>query len=162
MDMDYMFQHGFLGTRAPFFMDFVTLIVALLPLLVGLAISVARYHHYVLHRIMQSTIFVLSLIVVGYFEYGVRLAGGYEALAKGTHVSHHYLLVVLVLHIVIAVVTLGIWSSTLLAAQKSYRRGGLLPGVDSYVHKRAGIRTFIGIFLTSLTGIWVYLLLFVF
>ena len=28
--MDYMFQAGFLGTRAPIFMDVVTLIVALL------------------------------------------------------------------------------------------------------------------------------------
>ncbi len=160
--MDYMFQPGFLGTRAPFFMDFVTLIVSLLPLLVGIAISFARTHRYGLHRITQIAIFIISVVVVGYFEYGVRLAGGYEVLAKGTHVSTHYLLTVLVVHIVISVVTLGIWISTLVSAQKSYRRGGLLPGPDSYAHKRAGIRTFIGIALTSLTGIWVYLLLFVF
>jgi len=39
--MNYMFQPGFLGTRAPFFMDFVTLIVAFLPLLIGVAIWTA-------------------------------------------------------------------------------------------------------------------------
>ena len=160
--MDYMFQPGFLGTKAPFFMDFVTLVVALLPLLVGIAISFAKKGNYTLHGTLQGIIFVVSVIIVGYFEYGVRLGGGYEAFVKNTHVSHNYLFAVLVVHIVIAVVTLGIWSSTLLHAYKESRRGGVLPGVGSEAHRRAGVRTFIGIALTSLTGIWVYLLLFVF
>jgi len=160
--MDYMFQPGFLGTRAPFFMDFVTLIVAFLPLLVGIAISLARHHKYDLHKTVQTGIFIVSVIVVGYFEYGVRLGGGYEAFVKDTHVSHNYLLFVLVLHIVISLVTLGLWAGTLYQARKSYARGGLLPGPDSLPHKKAGIRTFIGIVLTALTGIWLYLLLFVF
>ena len=160
--MDYMFQPGFLGTKAPFFMDFVTLIVAMLPLLAGLAISFAKRHNYTLHGALQTVIFVISVIVVGYFEYGVRLGGGYEAFVKNTTVSHDYLFVVLVIHIIISVLTLGIWTSTLLKAYKGSRRGGILPGVDSYVHKRAGMRTFTGIVLTSMTGIWVYLLLFVF
>jgi len=157
-----MFEPGFLGTRAPFFMDFVTLIVASLPLLVGIAISFARHHKYTLHSTAQTLIFIVSIIVVGYFEYGVRLGGGYEAFVQGTHVSHNYLLAVLVLHIFISVITLGVWASTLVSARKSSARGGLLPGPDSASHKRAGIRTFIGIALTSLTGIWLYLLLFVF
>jgi len=160
--MDYMFQPGFLGTKAPFFMDFVTLIVAMLPLLVGLAISFAKRHNYILHGTLQTVIFVISVIVVGYFEYGVRLGGGYEAFVKNTTVSHDYLFVVLVIHIIISVLTLGVWTSTLLKAYKGSKRGGILPGVDSYAHKRAGMRTFTGIVLTSLTGIWVYLLLFVF
>ncbi len=160
--MDYMFQPGFLGTKAPFFMDFVTLVVALLPLLVGIAISFAKRGNYTLHGTLQGIIFVVSVIVVGYFEYGVRLGGGYEAFVQNTHVSHNYLFAVLVVHIVIAIVTLGIWSSTLLCAYKESRRGGVLPGSGSEAHRRAGVRTFIGIALTSLTGIWVYLLLFVF
>ena len=143
-------------------MDFVTLIVAFLPLLVGVAISFARHQKYTLHSTAQILIFIVSIIVVGYFEYGVRLGGGYEAFVQGTHVSHNYLLFVLVLHIVISVITLGVWAGTLMHARKSYARGGLLPGPDSYSHKKAGIRAFIGIALTALTGIWLYLLLFVF
>ncbi|MCF6205920.1 MAG: DUF420 domain-containing protein [Sulfurovum sp.] len=160
--MNYMFQPGFLGTKAPFFMDFVTLVVAMLPLLVGIAIMLARKGYYDLHGKLQGLIFIISVIVVGYFEYGVRLGGGYEAFVQKTGVSHNYLFVVLVIHIVISVLTLGIWSSTLWRAFKEHKRGGILPGVGSAAHKRAGIRTFIGISLTSLTGIWVYLLLFVF
>ncbi len=143
-------------------MDFVTLIVACLPLLVGMAISFARHQKYSLHSMLQTVILIVSVIVVGYFEYGVRLGGGYEAFVQGIHVSHNYLLVVLTLHILISVITLGIWASTLVSARRSSVRGGLLPGPDSVLHKKAGIRSFIGIALTSLTGIWLYLLLFVF
>jgi putative membrane protein len=158
--MDYMFQPGFLGTKAPFFMDFVTIIVAALPLLVAIAIYFAKKGKYVQHAFTQTAIFIVSIIVVSYFEYGVRLGGGYEGFIKNTSVSHDYLFVVLVIHIVISVITLGIWASTLLRARKDYESG--LPGPYSRSHKRAGIRTFIGIVLTSLSGIWVYLLLFLF
>jgi len=160
--MNYMFEAGFLGTRAPFFMDFVTLIVALLPLLVGIAISFARKQKYELHGIVQILIFVTSILVVGYFEYGIRLGGGYEAFVQNTHVSHDYLFVVLMIHIVISVITLGVWASTIFHARKESKRGGILPGSHSLSHKKAGLRTFVGIVLTSLTGIWIYLLLFVF
>ncbi len=160
--MSSMFVTGFLGTKAPLFMDIVTLIVAFLPLLIGLAISFARQKNYRLHHVTHTVLFIVSLLVIGYFEYGVRLGGGYEAFVQHTQVSHDYLFIVLMIHIFISVVTMGVWASTLLNAYKSYQRGGILPGVDSSIHKKAGLRAFIGITLTSLTGIWVYLLLFVF
>jgi len=156
-----MFQPGFLGTKAPFFMDFVTLIVAFLPLLVGAAISFAKNRNYTLHARVQWVIFIVSVLVVSYFEYGIRLGGGYETFVQNTHVSHDYLFVVLMIHIAISVLTLGIWASTLFRARSDASQGGL-PGNYSKSHRKAGIRTFIGIVLTSLTGIWVYLLLFVF
>jgi len=158
--MDYMFQEGFLGTRAPFFMDFVTLIVAFLPLLVGLAITFAKKEKYTLHRFAHIGILIFSILVVGYFEYGVRVGGGYTVFAKDTSVSHNYLLIVLIGHIIISVLTLGIWVNTVIKGVKDYEQG--LPGPYSRSHKRAGLRTSMGIVLTSLTGIWVYLLLFVF
>lgn len=158
--MEYMFEAGFLGTRAPFFMDFVTLIVALLPLLVGLGMLFAKQGKYGLHRMAHIVIFILSVLVVSYFEYGVRLVGGYEALVKNTHVSHDYLFIVLVIHIVIAVITLGMWANTLFRAMKVYEAG--LPGPYSRGHRRSGMRAYVGITLTSLTGIWIYLLLFVY
>jgi putative membrane protein len=158
--MDYMFQAGFLGTRAPFFMDIVTLIVALLPLLILGAIAMAKAKAYKLHAITQIIIFIVSVIVVGYFEYGVRFGGGFDAFMQGSNTSHGYALWVLIVHIIIAVVTLGVWVSTLISAQKDSKRHKL-PGQFSQTHKKAGIRTFIGIVLTSFTGIWVYVLLFV-
>lgn len=158
--MDYMFQTGFLGTRAPLFMDIVTVIVALLPFLVLGAISFAKKKLYNLHAKAQVFIFWVSVIVVAYFEYGVRSFGGFDAFMKESATPHNYAFWVLIFHIAIAVITLGIWISTLIRAKRD-RRMNALPGMYSVGHKKAGIRTFIGIVLTSVTGLWVYYLLFV-
>ncbi len=159
--MDYMFQAGFLGTRAPFFMDFVTLIVAFLPLLLFIAIGMAKRKTYKLHAFTQTVIFIVSFIVVGYFEYGVRLGGGFNNFMEGSHASHDYALWVLIIHIIIATISLIVWVRTLLLAYKANMRGELV-GSFSASHKKAGFYTFIAICLTAFTGIWVYLLLFVY
>lgn len=159
--MDYMFQTGFLGTRAPFFMDFVTIMVALLPLLVLGAISMAKVKKYKAHALSQTVIFVISVIVVGYFEYGVRLGGGFDAFMQESNTSHTYALWVLIFHIFIAVVSLIIWVKILITARKD-SKNYKLPGQFSASHKKLGIYTFIGIFLTGFTGLWVYVLLFIY
>jgi len=159
--MEYMFETGFLGTRAPFFMDFVMIIVALLPLLSLFAISLAKIKNYKLHGVSQSIIFVVSVIVVGYFEYGVRAGGGFNSFMEESQASHNYALYVLIFHIIVATLTLIVWTKTLWIARKKIK-DNTLPGVYSTTHKRAGQLTFIGIFLTAFTGMWVYLLLFVY
>jgi len=154
-----MFQDGFLGTRAPFFMDFVMIVVTLLPLLVMGAISMAKVKAYRLHAIVQNIIFIISVIVIGYFEYGVRIEGGFEAFMKDSHTSHSYFLYVLIFHITVSVISLIVWVSTLWFARVATKENKL-PGKYSQIHKKAGQITFLGIFLTAFTGIWVYLLLF--
>ena len=158
--MGYMFQPGFLGTRAPFFMDFVMIIVALLPMLVAVAISFAKKKNYRLHALVQTTIFVVAVIVVSYFEYGVRAGGGYEGFIEGSSVSRSYSFYVLIFHIIVATIGFGIWAHTLVTARKDSKKR-TLPGLYSPAHKRAGIRAFIWIVATAVTGIWVYILLFV-
>ena len=159
--MDYMFQAGFLGTRAPFFMDVVTLIVAALPLLVYVAITFARKGMPKLHMIAQNVIFLVSLVVIAYFEVGVRVGGGFDAFISKTSVSPTFALVVLIVHIMIAVATLFYWSRTIIAANLEYRKKEL-PGKYSLGHRLLAIKATFGIILTSLSGIWVYLLLFVY
>jgi putative membrane protein len=156
-----MFEIGFLGTRAPFFMDFVMIMVALLPLLSLGAIFLAKIKNYKLHAVSQSIIFVVSVIVVSYFEYGVRAGGGFEKFMEGSNTSHNYALYVLIFHIVIALVSLVIWTKTIWKARKS-TKAGTLPGSASLAHKKDGQLTFIGIFMTAFTGVWVYVLLFVY
>ena len=157
--MDYMFQPGFLGTRAPFFMDFVMIMVALLPMLVALAISFAKKKNYRLHALVQTIIFVVAVIVVSYFEYGVRAGGGYEGFVKESSVSHNYAFYVLIFHIIVSTIGFGVWVHTLVTARRDSKKH-TLPGIYSPVHKKAGIRAFIWIVLTAITGIWVYILLF--
>ena len=151
--MEYMFSQGFFGTRAPFFMDLVTLIVALLPLLVASAIYLAKTKRYKAHSYAQIAIFAVSVIVLGYFETGVRMVGGFDAFMEDSGVSHNYAFIVLVFHIAVSVITLIIWSTTIFMAKKQIKLGK---------HKKAGLMTFAGVVMTSLTGIWVYFLLFVY
>jgi len=159
--MNYMFKPGFLGTTAPFFMDSVTLIVALLPLLLLISIGFAKKGKLKLHIFSQLFIFLFSILIIIYFEYGVRVGGGFNFFIKGTKVSYNYVLIVLIVHIVIATVMLFLWSRTIISGLINYR-SGKLPGMQSKEHKKGALRTFIWITLTSLTGIWVYLLLFMF
>jgi len=159
--MDFLFQTGFLGTRAPLFMDIVSVIVALLPLLIFGAIGLAKRKNYNAHESVQKLLFVVTVVVVAFFEYGVRMAGGYKHLMEGSSVGHNYFLYVLVFHIIIAVATLVLWVMTLVYA-KRYKKQHTLPGLYSKAHKKDGQRTFIGIILTMLTGGWVYALLFVY
>ena len=159
--MDYMFGPGFLGTKAPFFMDFVTLIVALLPLLVIIAVLFAKKKMIKLHMVSQLVLFFVSIIVVSYFEYGVRVGGGFDLFAKGSSLSHGFLVGFLIFHIIISVVTVIWWTKTVICGLKAYH-DDRLPGEASKRHRRDGIWSVIGIFLTSLTGVWVYLFLFVY
>ncbi|GIU01444.1 hypothetical protein TSL6_19500 [Sulfurovum sp. TSL6] len=159
--MDYMFQPGFLGTRAPLFMDIVSVIVALLPFLIYGAIMLAKKKNYNAHEKVQKLLFIISVLVVGFFEYGVRMEGGYKNLMEGSSVSHDYLLYVLIFHIMISVTTLVLWIITLYRGNRD-KKQSTLPGLYSQSHKKDGQRTFIGIILTMLTGAWVYALLFVF
>ena len=148
-----MFGEGFFGTRAPFFMDIVTLIVALLPLLVASAVFLAKKKMYKYHAYAQRIIFIISVIVLTYFETGVRMVGGFKEFMKGSGVSHDYAFFVLIFHITISVITLIFWITTLLMAQKQLKLNR---------HKTAGKIVFSGVVATSLTGIWVYFLLFIF
>ena len=157
--MDYMFQPGFLGTRAPFFMDFVMIMVALLPMLIVLAISLARKRNYRAHAFTQTVLYVVAIIVVSYFEYGVRAGGGYEGFVQDSSVSHNYSLYVLIFHIAVSVIGFIIWTHTLITARRDSKRHKL-PGMYSAAHKKAGRRSFIWIVLTAVTGVWVYILLF--
>ena len=152
-NMEYMFHQGFFGTRAPFFMDMVTFIVALLPLLVSIAIYFAKKKSYRLHAFTQVFIYIFSMIIIVYFEYGVRLGGGFNYFIEGTHLSHNYIFVVLMFHIAVSIMTMLIWSVTIFMTRKQ---------LATKTHKKAGVYTFIGVVLTSLTGIWVYSLLFVY
>ena len=159
--MEYMFQPGFLGTRAPFFMDFVTLIVALLPFLVMVAIYFAKRGKFKLHVASQLFLYIVSVIVVSYFEYGVRVGGGFETFAKESSLSKGFLFEFLLLHIVISIITVLWWTKTIVGGMKAYR-AEMLPGEISASHRKAGLQSTVGIFLTSLTGVWVYLFLFVY
>lgn len=154
--MDFMNQPGFFGTRAPMFMDIVSLIVLFLPFLMYGIISLAKMKNYTLHAALQKTLFVVSLFVLGFFEVGVRMAGGFKAFMQESGVAHDYAVVVMVFHIFISVSTILIWITTLFRANKMLQEG------ETRKHRKFGYLTFFGVVMVVLTGAWVYMLLFVY
>jgi putative membrane protein len=71
-----MFETGFLGTKSPLFMDITTLIVVLLPFLLAGSVHFAYKKNYRVHKLTQVALFIVTILVLLFFEYGVRLDGG--------------------------------------------------------------------------------------
>ena len=152
-----MFESGFLGTRALWFMDVVTLWFGLLPFLMGGAVWMAMRKNYVAHKRFQTVLFAVTLAMVVLFEVGVRFSGGFAAYAEQSGVSFGSLVTLLAVHILIAVAAVGMWAWLLIDALRRYRQSGeAAPG-----HKRNGWIVFAGMTLTSFFGVMIYLLLFV-
>ncbi|MBA3027110.1 MAG: DUF420 domain-containing protein [Sulfurimonas sp.] len=152
-----MFETGFLGTSAPFYMDLVTLYFAILPLLMGSAIFVAVKKRYELHYKMQLSIFVLTLLVVGVFEVGVRISGGFSAFMEQSNANTTFMIIFLLIHILIALATVVLYSILIYSAIKQFRLKSA-PIVKS--HKKLGMIVFFGMSITSFMGVMIYYLLF--
>ena len=144
-----MFETGFLGTRALWFMDLVTLWFALLPFLMASAISLAMHKRYRAHMQFQTVLFAVTLLMVIIFEVG--------AYAEQSSISFTALATLLAVHILIAVVAVAAWAWLLVDSLRRFRSGvGVAAG-----HKRYGKAVFAGMGVTSFLGVLIYLLLFV-
>jgi len=154
-----MFEAGFFGTKAPMFMDIVTLIVVLLPLLVYGSIFLAIKRQLRWHKITQVALFFVTISVVLFFEYGVRVDGGIKKYITYTDLSDSFVMGFLIIHIAIATGMMAIWGRLIYLSFKA-EKAGELPGKFSETHRRLTWVTNISIVLTSLTGFGVYYILF--
>jgi len=151
-----MFETGFLGTRALWFMDLVTLWFAVLPFLMAAAIFLAMRKRYGAHLRLQSLVFVLTLAAVVVFEVGVRVTGGFVAYAEQSSLAFGTLASLLAVHVLIAVAAVGAWAWLLIDALQRYRRDGEVAAA----HKRYGRLVFAAMTVTSFLGVLIYYLLF--
>jgi len=158
--MEYMFQAGFLGTRAPLFMDEFILVVALLPFLIGASIWLAIKEFHKWHRILQTSLFIITLGALIYFEYGIQVGGGFSHYIKESSINPEFASNFLIFHIVIASITIVMWALIVHFATADRKRRAL-PGLYSNAHKKSGRRVAVMILLTSITGIIVYWMLFI-
>ena len=157
--MNYMLKNGFMPYDAPLFMDEVMSVVALLPLLVVFAISQAKKGRFDLHRKLQTYIYVVGMIFILYFEYGARVMGGLSQFLDKSPINHTFLYGFLIFHIVVATTTIFYWTYTIYFGWKNYKK--LSPREFKYRHLKVALPTFIGIVLTSVTGILLYIFMFV-
>jgi putative membrane protein len=153
-----MFETGFLGTRALMFMDIVTIYFAMLPFLLAFAIRLAVKGRIDAHRKMQAVIFVVTLLMVVLFEVGVRFSGGFPAFSDNSTFSPLFLWTFLIIHIIIALISVLSWIILIYSSAKQFKEGQMDPGH----HKRLGKKVFLGLTITSVMGCMIYLFLFVY
>jgi len=151
------FTQGFLGTHSPFYLDCATLYFALLPFLVIYSISFAVKKQIKKHFVSQMIILFLTLLIVLVFELGLRLDGGFKTYAEYSSLNYTFLLVYLLAHILLSLITLVYWIYFVYRSYSSYKSATF-----DKKHKNKGKLCFLLIFLTSLTGVILYFLLFVF
>lgn len=155
-----MFEAGFLGTRAPLFMDVVSIFFALLPFLVASSIYLAIKKRYTLHFQSQMFIFILTMVMVVIFEIGVRVDGGFNAYMQDSTLSYSGVLIYLIAHILIALLSVVAWGITIYSSYKAYREEGV--GSRYFKeHKKRARWVFLAIVITSIMGSSMYPILFI-
>jgi len=150
---------GFLGSRAPLYMDTVAVIFFALPFLLFVSIRYAIKKEIKKHIVSQVGIFVLMLLSVIIFEVGMRLAGGFTVYLDASAVNKTFFTSFLIVHIITAILVINTWSYQLITAIKSYRRG-TLTGEVAASHRRIGKIVTIAILVLLLQAAAIYYMLF--
>ena len=155
-----MFDAGFLGTRAPFFMDMITIYFALVPFLVAFSVYFAIQRRYLLHFRSQMSLFIMSMVMVVLFEIGVRVDGGFNVYMQESSLSYNGVLVYLIVHILFALVTVVAWGITIYSSYKAFREEGA--GSPYFIeHKNRARWVFLAIVINSIMGTSMYPILFI-
>jgi putative membrane protein len=100
--MENLFGPGFLGTRAPLFVDLATLALLLLPPAFGGGIFAARRGYYGVHRGIQWALLVCALAVTIWFGYGIYLEGGFRRIPQEISAVSIGIVTVVAIHLLIA------------------------------------------------------------
>jgi len=154
-------MEGFLGTDAPFMMDFV--VVALVAVVPALMYSVAsvKKGKVELHKKMQIGLAIILLIAVLLFELEIRLAGGiFNLMENSVYHGSSKFEIVLFIHLIFAVTTPFLWGWTIFSGLKNYEGGKFKEGYAKK-HIFLGRISIIDLLLTSGTGLLVYYMAFI-
>ncbi|MBD3792722.1 MAG: hypothetical protein IE889_00995 [Campylobacterales bacterium] len=158
--MEYLFQAGFLGTRAPYFIDIITLIIVALPVFLIFAVVLAVKRYYKLHQMAQSLLFTVTLIAFLLLQYEIQIRSSFETLIANSTFNPQSAFYYYMVYSIVALMTFLFWYSTL-AFAKADRQRRALPGLYSRGHKRLGRLNGIAVLVTSLMTAGLYWILFV-
>ena len=153
-------QIGFLGSRAPLYIDIIAVVFVVLPILFFYSIRYAIVKEIKKHIITQVMVFVMMLVSVIVFEVGMRLAGGFTTYMEASSANYTFFITFLIIHIITAIIVINTWSYQLITAIKAYR-GDTLVGDTAANHKRIGKYVAIGIVIVLIQAAAVYYMLFV-
>ncbi|PLY10882.1 MAG: hypothetical protein C0626_04415 [Arcobacter sp.] len=145
----------------PLHMNVMVIFFSILPFVVLLSINYARNKKYKLHLISQGFVLILTLLVLAYFEVMIRIDGGFFEFAKQSNMSHDFLVKYLFFHIALSIIAAILWIRLFFNSMSVYR-AGKIDSLKNSKHKRDGKITFLFLLLSCVTGVFLYLFLFIF
>lgn len=152
-----MFPQGFLGTRADLLMDIVIVALAAVVPIVLYNWSLARRGDYKKHKALQVGLALLLAVVVGLFEYNLRLQGGiFEATKASGYAGTATLDFWIYFHTFFAITTIVIWGGLIVLSLRKFPSPPS-PGAFSATHRRWGRLGMIWMLVTGVTSLPVYL-----
>lgn len=151
-----MFPQGFLGTRADLLMDIVIIaLVAVVPIVLW-NWRLARSGQWQQHKRMQIGLAVLLALVVGLFEYNLRLQGGiFEATRASAYAGTTTLNFWIWFHTFFAITTLLVWIGLISASLRRFPNPPV-PGAFSPRHRFWGRVGMVWMLATGVTSLPVY------
>ena len=157
---DILSQGGFLGTRAPFLIDIIVSFLVALPIFIMISIFLAKRNYIKIHKLLQFSLLLISIISLALFAYSVHYIEGFESLLNQSSISSKEAFIILTIHITTVVITILIWLLTIFYALNDRKRRAL-PGVYSKAHGVAGRRVLFGIVMMALTSLSIYWVLYI-
>jgi putative membrane protein len=155
LGMEYFFEVGFLGTRAPYYMDGIVVYLLLLPIFIVFSISLAIKQKYKIHRFTQTLLFILTVSVLLAFNYGIYMYECFDKLMAISSIGFNHGYYAFIVQITLSLLMFILWLSTILFAIADRRRRAL-PGLYSKTHKKSGHRVFVLILSMILSIIYLY------
>lgn len=152
---------GFLGYRASFMLDVVVCALLIVVPILAYSLFVVKFQqNYGLHRRLQLLLGGLLLVAVGLFELDMRLHNGINTILakRSVPLTDEQMLFfkrLLIVHLIFAISTVGLWTATLWLALKRMPYPPV-PCAHSALHKKLGWLAAADITLTAVTGLMVY------
>ncbi|CAA6803353.1 MAG: Unknown protein [uncultured Campylobacterales bacterium] len=145
-----------LNSRADWVVNFVIFCSFILPFALVFSFKLARKKKYLLHKYTQIGLFVVATLAVILLEVDIRFFHLNDAIEVSKYYGTTYLLVLFVIHLVFAFSSYILWIYMLIKSSKQY------PKKFNFNHKLYGMILFFDLLMTSVTGIWLYVLLFIY
>ena len=145
----------------PIHMNVMVIFFSILPFIVLQSIYYAKNKRYKLHLISQGFVLILTILVLVYFEVMIRIDGGFFEFSKESNVSHDFLVKFLFFHIALSLIAAILWITLFFKSMVLYKAGEI-ESLKNSNHRRNGKITFLFLLLSCITGIFIYLFLFIF
>lgn len=152
-----MLPQGFLGTRADLLMDLVIISLVLIVPALAVARSLARGGKYNAHKGLMLTLASALGVAVLLFEIDLRMSGGIFALTAGSaYAGSGFLNGSIYLHTALSVSTSVLWITLIGLSLWRFPKPPV-PGDFSRVHRLLGRAAMLGMLLTAITGVELYI-----